>query len=413
MTDAEAAMQEAMFMITIVRMNGIPLAKMKVHPEQTAGELTNAIKVAAQALELDLLLAFESEILDNDETLGQAGLVEGCSVTAIRFPELFVAATYDDGVTKIWSAESGECERTIAGSLEAAVTAVGFASSGLSLILGCMDGAVGLWSVPTGNLIREYAGHGAPVVALAASANGKMLATASFDRTARVWDFYTGACLKVYTGHRGSVTCLAFSPDSKSVGSGSEDTTLRVWTVAERSAEITMKGHQGSIQAVAFSPQGKSVASGSLDGAVKLWSVRGQMEWSLPSPGCSVCALGYSPDGMSLAVGGTDGNCRIWSVGTGSNILTIECNFGMPGNIRSVSFSPAGTLLATGAQDGGLHIWSSQSGHCKHSMEAHIPDGAQCPSGIFAVAFSAGPVPPQPGARMNRRKQANQVKGVN
>eukprot|EP00441_Pelagodinium_beii_P033211 CAMPEP_0197642920 /NCGR_PEP_ID=MMETSP1338-20131121/16424_1 /TAXON_ID=43686 ORGANISM="Pelagodinium beii, Strain RCC1491" /NCGR_SAMPLE_ID=MMETSP1338 /ASSEMBLY_ACC=CAM_ASM_000754 /LENGTH=414 /DNA_ID=CAMNT_0043216109 /DNA_START=40 /DNA_END=1284 /DNA_ORIENTATION=+ len=405
--------EDELFMITIIRMNGIPLAKMKVHPEQTVGELTHAIKVAAQATELDLLLAFDSEVLDVDEMLHEAGLYEGCSVTAIRFPELFIAATYDDGVTKIWSAESGECERTLAGSVDAAVTAVSFAPTGLSLILGCMDGAVGLWSVPTGNLIREYQGHGAPIFAVAASPNGKLMATGSSDRTAMVWDFNTGRCLKVFNGHRGSINCLAFAPDSKSVGSGSEDATLKLWSVDGKTRDINMSGHQGSIQAVAFSPQGKALSSGSLDGNVKVWSVKGHLDWSLPSPGCSVCALGYSPDGMNLAVGGTDGNCRIWSVGTGSNILTIECNFGYPGNIKSVAFSPAGTLLATGSQDGSLNIWSSQTGQLKHQMQAHVPDGQLRPSGVFAVAFSAGPVPPQPGARLNQKKKANQMSSVN
>eukprot|EP00913_Durusdinium_trenchii_P007181 g6756.t1 len=45
-------------------------------------------------------------------TLEDAKLSDGCTVVAIRYPELFLAATYDDGLTKIWSAETGSCERS-------------------------------------------------------------------------------------------------------------------------------------------------------------------------------------------------------------------------------------------------------------------------------------------------------------
>lgn len=391
-------MEEEHFKITVTRMNGVPLAKMKVTSEQTVADLAEAIKTAAQAPDLNLLLAFESEVLGFEEKLAEAGLYEGCSVTAIRFPELFLAATYDDGTTKIWSAESGDCERileTRAGN----VTSVAFAASGLSLVMGNMDGVAQLWSIGSGQLIREYAGHSGPVVAVACAPNGRLLATGCLDRTARLWDFYSCAVLRVCTTHRGTVTSVAFSPDSRTLATGSEDHKMKLWDtdpeVKKKGERMDCGGHQGSVQAIAFSPHGKALASGSLDSDVKIWGLSsGRQEWSLQGAGCAVCALGYSPDGMSLAVGGSDGNCRIWSVGTGSNILTIHCNHGIPAKVRSVAFSPAGTRLATGSSDGGVHLWGSQTGEERYAFELHQPPGNHAPVGVFAVAFSAGPVPP-------------------
>ncbi|CAK9033767.1 unnamed protein product [Durusdinium trenchii] len=386
---AKGAPQSEHFALNITRMNGIPLAKMKVHSLQTVGELIMAIKTAARADDLEMMLAFNAEVLQPAMTLEDAKLSDGCTVVAIRYPELFLAATYDDGLTKIWSAETGSCERTIEGC-SSVVTGVAFAASGLSLVLGMMDGHVQLRSVTSGEIMREFRAHHAPISGVACSANGQLLATGSLDRTAIVWDFDTGRATKVFSGHSGSVTSLAFSSDSKTLGTGSEDCTVRLWKVLEKKPETILKGHAGCIKTLSFSQHAKGLASGSSVGEVMIWSPLGKLELNLKPCGFAVCAVSYSPDGMSLAVGGTEGQCRIYSIGTGVCILSIECNNG-PGSIRSVAFSPAGTLLATGAEDGNMSVFGIADGNCKLAMPAHVPEGSDRPVGVFAVAFSPGP----------------------
>jgi len=386
------APQSEYFSLLITRMNGIPLAKMKVHSLQTVGELVMAIKTAARAEDLNLMLAFETQVLDDSLTLEDAGLSDGCTVAAIRYPELFLAATYDDGITKIWSAETGNCERTIEG-VSSVVTGVAFAASGLSLVLGMMDGHVQLRSVTSGEIMRNFRAHHAPIAAVACSANGKLLATGALDRTAIAWDFETAQAVRVFSGHSGSVASVAFATDSRTLATGSEDCTVRLWKVLEKRPEQILKGHAGCVKAVSFSQHGKGLASGSSAGEVMVWSAQGRLELNLAPCGCAICAIGYSPDGMSLAVGGTDGQCRIYSIGTGVCILTIQCNSD-PAGIRSLAFSPAGTLLATGSESGGLFVFGTADGDCKLAMQEHIPEGQQYPVGVFAVAFSPGPTPP-------------------
>lgn len=306
MPEAKGAPQSEHFSLQITRMNGVPLAKMKVHSLQTVGELITAIKTAARADDLNMMLAFNSEVLQPALTLQDAKLSDGCNVVAIRYPELFLAATYDDGLTKIWSAETGNCERTIEGC-SSVVTGVAFGASGLSLVLGMMDGHVQLRSVTSGEIIREYRAHQAPIAGVACSANGQLLATGSLDRTAIVWNFETGRAMKVFSGHSGSVTSLAFSSDSLTLGTGSEDFTVRLWKVVEKRPETILKGHAGCIKAVNFSQHAKGLASGSTAGEVMIWSMTGRLELNLSPLGFAVCAVSYSPDGMSLAVGGTEG----------------------------------------------------------------------------------------------------------
>ncbi|CAE8642697.1 unnamed protein product [Polarella glacialis] len=390
---------EVFYNIDVTRMNGVSLLKIYANARHSVGDLVVSIKKAANisAKDLTLLLAFDSKVLDDAKTLEQAGLFDGASVTAIRFPELFFAAAYEDGTTQILSAESGDVQRTFTNELmreSGAVMSVAFAASGLSLVIGCMDGSAHLWSATSGIHMREYIGHTGPVTGVCCSPDGKLLATACFDRTARIWDFVTGRCRKVCIGHRGSVNCVDFSIDSKILGTGSEDSKAKLWSIDDdKKSELTLNGHQGAVQAIAFSPHGKAIATGSLDSDVNLWSTRtGRLEWNLSDGTCPVVSLAFSPDGMIIAVGGTDGTCKLWSVGTGTSSFTLQCNGGVPRSICTVAFSPAGTTLATGSEDGSVSIWGLDNGELS-ALKRTI----QGPSGVFAVSFSAGPVASKDG----------------
>jgi WD40 repeat protein len=48
----------------------------------------------------------------------------------------------------------------------------------------------------------------------------------------RVYDTATGELLKTFRGHAAPVTALAFSPDGKTLASGSYDTTVLFWDVS-------------------------------------------------------------------------------------------------------------------------------------------------------------------------------------
>jgi U3 small nucleolar RNA-associated protein 13 len=58
------------------------------------------------------------------------------------------------------------------------------------------------WALESGQQLRSYVGHKAPVADLAVDPTGGLLASASADRTVRVWDADGGFCTHSFTGHR-------------------------------------------------------------------------------------------------------------------------------------------------------------------------------------------------------------------
>lgn len=90
------------------------------------------------------------------------------------------------------------------------------------------DTTTRLWSVVTGQLIREFPGHAKPVVCVAFLLDAKGAATGSWDRAVIFRNVSTGASLATCRGHEGTVTSVAFSASDSLVVSGSRDGEIKV-----------------------------------------------------------------------------------------------------------------------------------------------------------------------------------------
>lgn len=395
-------------MLGVVQMSGAPLARLKLTPSNTIADLAKALGSMADAGKSSLLLAYRNEILPMEQTVVGAGLSDGAIVTAIRCPELFIAAAYEDGNTKIWSAETGDCERTLEGN-RGAILSVTFSPNGLLLATGCLDGTANLWSLPHGRLEHTLKGHGGPVSSIACSPDGAWLATGSCDRTGNIWNMRTGERLGVLPSHTGTIWSIMFSPDGALIATGSEAGVAKLWgeifmdgwkwqplpcsgsEAPSRQREMTLRGHQGTVLAVAFAPSGAQLATCSMDRTAKLWQVRdGECLQVFKGHQGSLCSLSFSPDGAQLVTGSIDGTARLWNVESG------DCEKVMEGHplalkVRSVSFSPGGTILATGSDDGSVRIWNVASGQCCGALKGHLLPAGRRNAAVNAITFTAGP----------------------
>lgn len=394
--------------LLVVQMSGAPLARLKLGPATTIAELTKALGHLADAGSSSLLIAYRNEILPMDQTVIGVGLYDGAVVTAIRCPELFIAAAYEDGNTKIWSAETGMCERMLEGK-RGAVLSVAFSPNGLLLATGCMDGTVNIWSLLSGHLEHAFQGHHGPVSSIACSPDGAWLATGSCDRTGTIWSMQTGERLGVLPSHTGTVWSITFSPDGSLLATGSEAGSAKLWGeifmealrwqplpalrsgAPPRQRELTLRGHRGAVLAVAFAPGGDLLATCSMDRTAKLWdATRGDCLQVLEGHCGCVCSLAFSPDGHQLVTGSIDGTARLWSLEGGGCQQVME-GHGLSLKVRSVSFSPGGSLLATASDDGHVRLWSVATGQCCGDLKGHLLPTGRRNAAVNAITFTTGP----------------------
>jgi WD40 repeat protein len=94
----------------------------------------------------------------------------------------------------------------------------------------CTEGAVWLWDLPTGKLLKKLGGFPTMVESLAFSADGSALIVSSRDGTLRVYD--TSNYQSVFeVVAQGGIETLALSPDSGLLATGNDNGDINLWKI--------------------------------------------------------------------------------------------------------------------------------------------------------------------------------------
>ena len=293
------------------------------------------------------------------------------------------------------------------------------------------DGAVGVWDLATGALVRVLDAGTDPILAVAYSPDGKTIVTANGNATAdagviRVWDVAKGAVL--YAIEIGSIANdVAFSPDGKLIASCSSKDGAALWDAetgnlaaplgdpvedADRlqfSADgslvwvrsgkevhvyaapsgalvATLSGHERSILGTAFSHSGALIATASVDGTMRVWDARTGAEkaklaaekGSGYSLQLAFHAVAWSPDDRLLAVGAKDGSVRLADAASGAVLHTLSHH---SSQIEGLAFSPDGARVASASLDGSATVWEAKTGALVEALRGHR-------EGLCCVAFA-------------------------
>jgi WD40 repeat protein len=100
---------------------------------------------------------------------------------------------------------------------------------GQRLVSAGAEGVVNLWSVPSGELLTTFSGHGAGVWSLSLSGNGSLVASGCGDGSIKLWDLATCQLRTTLAGHKGIVLGVAFNADGRVLASAGGDGVIRVW----------------------------------------------------------------------------------------------------------------------------------------------------------------------------------------
>ena len=239
------------------------------------------------------------------------------------------------------------------------------------------SGAVQLWDVRSGGVLRVLEGHASEVWEVCMAADG-VLASASEDGTCRLWRAASGECLHVLSHNHPAreylVSCagVASSPAASSASSAAAAAAaalvatassgrVRLWRVTDGALVHDLPTAAGdSVNCVAGAGVGV-VASGCDSGAVRMW-----------------CALG--------------GTClrTIGVAGPVDSLRAVPCARGSGGTLLAVAFG-GGEYAATGE----LGLYDASSGVRRRALlpgghRAPALGGIVCAVGADALACSGG-----------------------
>lgn len=141
---------------------------------------------------------------------------------------------------RLWDLTTGKEIRQFEGHTKD-VRRVAISPNGRQLLSGSFDGTMRLWDLQTGQEIKRFNGPGHFVESVSFTPDGKRAICSYGPRiieavyeddprcSLRLWDLATGEELKQFKGHTAPVLSLAISGDGRLLVSGSADNTMRSW----------------------------------------------------------------------------------------------------------------------------------------------------------------------------------------
>lgn len=296
---------------------------------------------------------------------------DGRTTTAALSESGALAATGDDGVTRIWSTATGQVLRTV--PVAAPVVQAAFSRDGLSLLTLAEDGTARVWDTAGGGATPPMA-TAAPRAALSAD-GGVVLAWGK--GAAVVWDGRDGRRLRRLGD--GEVSAGQLSPDGSLAVTAGADGTGRVWETRRATRPVILQGHRGQVTAAEFSADGERVLTSGIDGTARVWDRRtGSSLLVLRGGAGPIVAAAFSGDGARIVTAGDDGVARVWDSRTGGLCAVLA---GTGGNIVAAASSATGSLVATQGYDGVVRVWDAQRGASRGELAGHTAP-------VVGVSFS-------------------------
>ncbi|MCJ1286074.1 hypothetical protein MMC26_005416 [Xylographa opegraphella] len=289
-----------------------------------------------------------------------------------------VITAADDGKIKVWDVQSGFCIVTFT-EHSAAVTACEFSKRGKVLFTSSLDGSVRAWDLIRYRNFKTFtAPTRLPFSSIAVDPSGEVICAGSVDSfDIHIWSVQTGQLLDQLAGHEGPVSSLAFAPSGGICISGSWDHTVRIWSLFARTQTSESLLLQADVLDLAIRPDSKQVAISTLDGQLTFWSIsEGSQETGVDgrrdvSGGRQLTdrrtaanaagskafnSIAYSVDGSCVLAGGNSKYICLYDVQSGVLVkkFTVSINLALDGtqeylNSRNLTEAgPAGLIDTQG-----------------------------------------------------------------
>ena len=282
-----------------------------------------------------------------------------------------IITTADDGKIKVWDVQSGFCIVTFT-EHTAAVTACGFSKRGKILFTSSLDGSLRAWDLIRYRNFRTFTSPTRLAFSsIAVDPSGEVVCAGSLDSfDIFIWSVQTGQLLDQLAGHEGPIAALAFAPNGGNVVSGSWDHTVRIWNIFSRTQTSEPLQLQADVLDLAIRPDSGQIAVSTLDGQITFWSLAGASQeagvdgrrdasggrkltdrrTAANAAGSKAFnAISYSVDGSCVLAGGKSQYICLYDVQSGTLLkkFTVSVNLNLDGTqeyLNSRTLTEAGPV---------------------------------------------------------------------
>ena len=248
---------------------------------------------------------------------------------------------------------------------------------------GGADGAVSLWSIPEGRLLRRSRVAASPVVSLAATPDGARIVSGDDQGRVGVWHGLDRAAPPAVVGELplGQVTATAFHPGRRLLavaGSAGGRPAIAVRPLDGAAPAVLLTGPSGPVRALAFAADGSRLCCGGDDRMLCVW------DWAastaplatIADAGTPTAALAPAPDPARLLVAGTDHVLRVWSLAEAKPVREYR---GHTAAVLALGWDGGGQPWSASA-DGTVRAWSADADTQASAWNLPAPPLAVAPS---------------------------------
>ncbi len=344
------------------------------------------------------------------EPVGESGgegvvLPNSRFVTDLAFsPDSRQVATlsYGDGAVMVWEVRTGRLVRTLTG-LSPSPYSIAWSPDGARIAGGDSQRVI-MWDARNGQKLGENL-HKSLLSDLAFTAGGLFANGAQevYDDPNGGWVVWqlnpgTAALARKVTladPHTYALNDTVFSPDGRLAATlgNKSGLEIRIWDLASGRTMTAIAGSRDS-RSAEFSPDGTRLATGG-DNGIAVWDVASGRQLIRFGSGV-IDDVAFSPDGRRIVSGHMNTAVTVWDAATGEPLAQMS---GHTKRALSVAFSPDGRVVASGSEDGTARLWDAATG-----APLKAPRGASAPAGPATGATPAAK--PAPAPRPTQTKTA-------
>ena len=226
-----------------------------------------------------------------------------------------------------------------------------FSPDGKKVVTADARGELRVYQDGSSEPIVKIAAHTRPCWAVF-SPDGASILSWSWDRRVCVRDL-SGNLVREFSGHGERVQCAAFSPDGLLVVTGAWDGLVRVFDADTASPVQTFPARGDAVFGVSFAHHDQRllvVCRG--DQTVDVCSTDGRVVRSFLHDSPTFVAA-FSADDKTVAVGCGDGSTWLWDAGTGDLVSQL---YGHSASVVALEFDPKDGFVCTACFDGNVRI---------------------------------------------------------